>query len=71
MADEELDHPVLPETGNGPTVSYEEGALEALYGPPDADGVYGALPPPACAARAEETAAGTAEVPARGRRGKR
>ena len=34
-------HPALKDTGNGPDVSYEEAALEALYGPPDADGVYG------------------------------
>ena len=37
----QLDHPRLKDTGNGPSVSYEEAALEALYGPPDADGVYG------------------------------
>lgn len=37
----QLDHPRLKDTGNGPDVSYEEAALEALYGPPDADGVYG------------------------------
>lgn len=36
-----LDASQLRETGNSPDVSYEEAALEALFGPPDADGVYG------------------------------
>ncbi|GGR52128.1 hypothetical protein [Streptomyces roseolus] len=30
----------LRETGNGPTVSYEEGLLREIYGEPDAEGVY-------------------------------
>jgi heat shock protein HslJ len=37
----ELSHPRLVDTVNGPDVSYEEAALEALYGPPDEDGIYG------------------------------
>ncbi len=36
-----LDHPPLRDTGNGPSVSYEEALLEEFYGAPDADGVYG------------------------------
>lgn len=46
MAEEEeevpvLDHPRLKDTGNGPSVSYEEALLRQFYGEPDADGVYG------------------------------
>ncbi len=49
MADEEetkppqLDHPPLRDTGNGPTVSYEEALLEQQFGEADDDGVYGAV----------------------------
>lgn len=31
----------LKDTGNGPTVSYEEALLRQFYGEPDEDGVYG------------------------------
>lgn len=41
MADEEIEEIVLRDTGNGPTVSYEEEALRALYGEPDENGFYG------------------------------
>ncbi|MFF5973754.1 hypothetical protein ACFY7C_19715 [Streptomyces sp. NPDC012769] len=37
---EVVDHR-LRETGNGPTVSYEEALLRKYFGEPDADGVYG------------------------------
>jgi hypothetical protein len=42
---EELEVPpeALRETGNGPDLSYEEAALEALFGPADENGVYGAV----------------------------
>lgn len=43
-ADEELLPPEghkLRETGNGPTVSYEEALLREYFGEPDGDGVYG------------------------------
>lgn len=36
----QLDHPQLRETGNGPTVSYEEALLEQYFGEPDENGVY-------------------------------
>lgn len=37
----QLDHPQLRDTGNGPSVSYEEALLAEFYGPPDGAGVYG------------------------------
>lgn len=35
------EHAKLIDTGNGPTVSYEESLLGEFYGKPDEDGVYG------------------------------
>lgn len=37
----QLDHPVLRDTDNSPTSSYEEALLRQYYGDPDENGVYG------------------------------
>lgn len=44
---EEVEVPpeALRETGNGPTVSYEETLLRKYFGDPDGDGVYGKVSP--------------------------
>lgn len=38
-----IDHPKLRETGNEPTVSYEEALLREQFGEADDDGVYGGV----------------------------
>lgn len=40
--DQEAQRRLLRDTGNGATVENEEELLAELFGPPNADGVYGA-----------------------------
>lgn len=40
----EIPPQTLRETGNGPSISYEEALLRQYFGEPDEDGVYGKCP---------------------------
>lgn len=41
VSDQKVQHALIRDTGNGPTMDAEDEILRAKYGDPDEDGVYG------------------------------